>query len=65
VLRRVPHHRDAHVARRADRAQGELALLSRSRSLPLSLPFFLSVPSLSCCLEAVGLSIIAWRDQSS
>ena len=28
VLRRVPHHRDAHVARRADGTQGKLALLS-------------------------------------
>jgi hypothetical protein len=26
----VSHHRDAHVARRADKAQGELAMLSLS-----------------------------------
>jgi hypothetical protein len=41
VLRRVPHHRDAHVARRADRAQGEPSLFSRSRSLPPSASFSL------------------------
>jgi hypothetical protein len=43
VLRRVPHHRDAHVARRADGAQGE-----RSTLLPSHLP----LPS--DCLEMIG-----------
>ena len=42
LLRRVPHHRDAHVARRADGAQGELISLP-SDPTPSSSLFFLAL----------------------
>ena len=48
LLRRVPHHRDAHVARRADGAQGELISFSLPSDLPPS-------PSRCSCLRCLAV----------